>query len=279
MRRIAKPQINVRTVFTACISTVEASVLKQELTDCINTLEEGEHDFESKFITNDIYQIPQNSIVLGNIGKKQMKSVYDYRMVGVNMPGRKFYNQIKISAPHGKCPLCSVREVDTLDHYLPKSKYPLYAVTPINLIPACTPCNKGKHIDSPTTQAEQTLHPYFDSIDAESWLKAEVLQTNPIGFEYSVQPPASWPQILKDRTVNHFVAFNLNTLFISHANEEFRGSINQFINLYNNHPDLLKAHLLESYNSRLALGINSWQAVMYNALLNDIWFCSGGVII
>ena len=40
-----------------------------------------------------------------------------------------------------KCPFCGIGTVSTLDHYLPKSKYPALAITPKNMIPACRDCN------------------------------------------------------------------------------------------------------------------------------------------
>lgn len=279
MKTILKPALNARDVFLDCVSTVNDAILKQQYEDCADTIEIAEADFEAKFPNHQIYQIPQNLIVLGTIGKTQMKPVYDYRMVKPGMPGHKYYNQIKSAAPHDKCPLCSVRKVDTLDHYLPKSKYPVFAVTPINLIPACTPCNKGKHIDYPKSNIDQTLHPYYDNVENESWIKANVLQTNPISFEYYVDCPNAWSQILKDRSINHFNSFNLNELFSSHASEELRGAKRHLIKLYNDNPNLLHDHLAEAYDSRLELGLNSWQAVMYNALLNDVWFCTGGILL
>ncbi len=277
MKTIAKPTIKVKDVFLQCISTVDNLTLKQNLTNCVNVLETAETDFENKFGQHQIYQIAQNLVVLAPIGKKEMKTVYDYRMVKTPL-GRVYYNQLMSAAQYGKCPLCSVREVDALDHYLPKSKYPVYSVTPINLVPACTPCNIGKRIDYPSTSEEQTLHPYYDNVENVSWIIATVLQTNPISFEYSVAVPNGWTQILKDRAKNHFESFHLNELFSTHANEELRGAKKQLEKLYNYDPNLMKAHLQECYNSRLELGVNSWQAVMYNTLLNDIWFCSGGVL-
>lgn len=277
MKTIAKPTIKVKDVFLQCISTVDNLTLKQNLTNCVNVLETAETDFENKFGQHQIYQIAQNLVVLAPIGKKEMKTVYDYRMVKTPL-GRVYYNQLMSAAQYGKCPLCSVREVDALDHYLPKSKYPVYSVTPINLVPACTPCNIGKRIDYPSTSEEQTLHPYYDNVENVSWIIATVLQNNPISFEYSVAVPNGWTQILKDRAKNHFESFHLNELFSTHANEELRGAKKQLEKLYNYDPNLMKAHLQECYNSRLELGVNSWQAVMYNTLLNDIWFCSGGVL-
>ena len=40
--------------------------------------------------------------------------------------------------------MCHTSEVDTLDHYLPKSKYPSLSINPLNLIPICNKCNKTK---------------------------------------------------------------------------------------------------------------------------------------
>ena len=279
MKTIAKPTITVREVFLKCISSVDDAKLKDSLTNCVETLEAAETDFDKKFNTHEIYQISRVANIYGPIGKDQMKVVYDYRMVKVGMPGRKYYDQIMDSAPNGKCPLCSVRIADTLDHYLPKMKYPVYSVTPLNLVPACIQCNKGKLTDYPTSSEEQSLHPYYDDVENELWIKANVLQTTPVSLEYFASPPTNWSHIQKDRVVFHFATYNLNGLFSSHANEELRGAIGQMINLYNNDPQLLRAHLRECHNSRLALGINSWQAVMYGALLNDEWFCKGGVLI
>lgn len=275
---ITKPAFTVKEVFLSCISTVANDSLKNNLTDCIDVLELAEADFEEKFATNEIYQIPQSDEIKHPIGKRQMVTLYDYRMVHVNMPGRSYYNKIRALAPFGKCPLCGVRRVDTLDHYLPKALFPVFAVTPITLVPACTPCNKGKLVDFPTNSAEQTLHPYFDDISKSNWLQAKVIPSNPITLDYQVVAPDGWDDILIERTINHFISFNLNDLYCSHANEELRGARRQMINRYRESPAELVSFLDEAYDSKLELGLNSWQAVMYKALLNDEWFCSGGVL-
>lgn len=278
MKSIPKPAMKAKDVFLECISTVNDIQLKQDYDNCKDIIEDAELDFDQKFPLYQIHQISQNNIVLGNIGKEEMEKVYTYRMVKTTMPGNKFYNILKSSAPYGKCPLCSIRSVDTLDHYLPKAKFPVFSVTPLNLIPACTPCNVGKKISFPTNSTEQTFHPYYDNVETESWIKANVLQTNPISFNYFVDCPDHWSQTQKDRAENHFNAFKLNELFSSHANEELRGSRLQLQNLFNSNPSLLINHLNDSYLSRLELGVNSWQSVMYYSLLNDDWFIQGGVL-
>ncbi len=278
MKKIDKPTFKVREVFEECISSVANLILKTNLTNCTDILETAESDFDNRFPLNTIHEIPRNNIVNAPIGKKEMKTIYDYRMLQTENPRKNYYDKLISAAPYGKCPLCSVREVDTLDHYLPKSKYPIYSVTPINLIPSCFKCNKGKSIDYPTNSEEQTLSPYYDDVENIEWLSAKVLQTNPISFRYFVNPLADIEQILNDRMSNHFDSYQINELFSSHANEELRGVKKQLETLYNNNPSLLVSHLQDSYISRIELGMNSWQALMYKALLNDDWFCSGGVL-
>ena len=46
----------------------------------------------------------------------------------------------------GKCPICGIGQASTLDHYLAKTIYPTYAVTPYNLVPVCKDCNFAKSV-------------------------------------------------------------------------------------------------------------------------------------
>jgi len=42
------------------------------------------------------------------------------------------------------CFLCSISEVSSLDHYLPKELFPHFSILPQNLIPSCSKCNSLK---------------------------------------------------------------------------------------------------------------------------------------
>jgi len=279
VRKITKPTITVRTVFTDCISNIRDPQLKVQLTSCANLLETAEADLDNKFKTKKVHLTPQNLTISGSIGHDIMVKVYDQKMAKKGSPGRIHYDDILSSAPGGKCPLCSQRIATTLDHYLPKSKYPSFSVTPINLIPSCTDCNKGKLAEFPTKSEEQTLNPYYDDVENDSWLKVRLLQTTPIGFEYFVQPPASWTQLLSDRVEYHFLAFGLNELYSVHAVEEFQNMRGLLIKLYNNGGGaLVKEHLKECYDSRKSNLLNSWQTALYEALSIDHWFCNGGLL-
>lgn len=277
MKKIKKPELNVKQVFTDCISIVRNPLYKQQLNNCIDTLEEAETVLENKIIENKVHEIAQNDVILGSIVKEDMEKVYNDRMAKKGTPARDYYNIIFLSAV--KCPFCSQRIVKTLDHYLPKSKYPIYAVTPINLIPSCSDCNKDKLVEYPESPEQETLHPYFDDVDDEVWLKAKIILTAPIGFEYYVFASPNRTDLLNARILNHFTAFSLNKLYSVHAIEELENNKYHFKKLYTNGGvDLLKAHLKDCFDSRNSIDINSWQTAFFGALYEDEWFCNGGVL-
>lgn len=59
----------------------------------------------------------------------------------------------------GTCAVCD-SHADTLDHVLPKTKYVQYTITPVNLVPLCSRCNRVK--DAKLTENDRIIfHPYF----------------------------------------------------------------------------------------------------------------------
>lgn len=55
--------------------------------------------------------------------------------------GRDIYDYIKSLALDGLGPYCTTSKAGTVDHYLPKTKFPTYSITPANLVPCCGDCN------------------------------------------------------------------------------------------------------------------------------------------
>lgn len=211
-----------------------------------------------------------------DIGKKEMENYYSNRLRNKKkVKGREFYDKVILSAPKGKCPYCTVREAKDVDHYLPQALYPSYCVSPINLIPSCSVCNMGKLHSFPNSQNEQTLHPYFDNIENDSWLEADLINDEPLYFRFFVKRNTSKTDLLFHRISYHFKSFHLNEVFSSQANEELYSMRKQLKKQYDNGGSNLKDFLTDAYESKLDLGVNTWRAVMYKALQNDTWFLNG----
>lgn len=69
--------------------------------------------------------------------------------------------QTKHSLHH--CPLCGGLGARTIEHHLPQSNYPEFAIFGPNLIPSCNACNgkRGATANGPGVKIN-TLHPYYD---------------------------------------------------------------------------------------------------------------------
>lgn len=279
MRKIDKPIITVSDILIDCIINMQDKRLKKTLTDSISVIENAEIEFDKKIRTNTLYRIPHNQEINRIANASSLKKIYTDRMVKKDNNGRKYYDLLLLSAPKGKCPLCSQRQATTLDHYLPKSIYPLLSVTPINLVPSCKDCNTGKLTDYPTQSNEETLHPYYDDVEAFSWLKMKLIRCKPIIVIFSVSPPQGISKVLKERMEHHLLNFKLNELYTSHAIEEFENVRQQLTKLYENGGKyLLKEHLKECFESREAILKNSWQTAFYKELMENDEFCNGAFI-
>jgi hypothetical protein len=160
----------------------------------------------------------------------------------------------------------------TLDHYLPKAQYSALAVNPINLIPACTDCNKIK-----LSSIEPTLHAYYDNVETEVWLHARVLPRNPVAVQFFVECPKTWPLALSDKVASHFRIFELNSLYMSQAARAISGYRQLLDGLLAKGGEMLvRSWLNDQSQTWRAYEINCWESALYEALAADSWFCSGG---
>lgn len=101
------------------------------------------------------------------------------------------------------CPYCDCHEMEfdlaSVDHFIPKSKYPLLSIFPKNLVVACSACNdriKKANLYLPI------MHPYFDNLDDffHFLYKNELIK---IEFQVGVSPKE------QEKVVNFFKLFNL----------------------------------------------------------------------
>ena len=193
-------------------------------------------------------------------------------------PARVIYDSILSQAPLGRCPFCGVGHASTLDHYLPKTKYPQLSVIPLNLVPCCKDCNTGKSTAIAYSAEEQSLHPYFDhnGFTSEQWLFAEVISTYPETVRYFVDPPEHWDCISKKRVKSHFEAFKLASRYGIEAANELAGRKQFFDFFRSEYGSKASVELLiKEAESHAENHVNSWQTALYQALVNKHRGCIG----
>lgn len=276
MVHIEKPTDNAKEVFETCISNFMNVTFKAKLDSVSNDIDTAANNYDIQATNNNINSISSTTTINGIVTTAEMKKVYEKKLVQKGQPGRKYYEKLRLSAKNNICPLCNQRTVTTLDHILPKTSYPTFAVTPFNLIPACADCNKIKDTYQPNVSEEEIIHPYYDDISNKQYLHASVRQETPpsIIFYINLSEP---PIIIEKRLQKHFSLLELNELYTSNAAEELSNISHRLSQLFHTGgKESVIEYLRDEFESRYANNKNSWQTAMYKALNENDWFCDGG---
>ena len=276
MLKLDRPAYSAEDAFASCISRVRLPALKARLTGATQTIVDASDAYEVAGDAQALHQIVREPLVNGTVTTAEMEAVYTDRMAKQTGPGRIIYDEI-FAAAKGRCPLCAHRAVTTLDHHLPKALYPALAVTPLNLVPSCSDCNKAKLARIPHSAEDVSIHPYFDDVDRERWLFAEVVEVAPASLRFWTEPSATLDALLAKRLRRHFRGLNLSALYGSEAAEELLNIRYLLSSLQaSGGAAFVRAYLNEHAESCLAGRLNGWRRAAYEAWATSDWFCEGG---
>ncbi|MFB0593098.1 hypothetical protein ACETWN_04820 [Aeromonas hydrophila] len=171
-----------------------------------------------------------------------------------------------------KCPYCLVRNPDTWDHYMPKSKYPEFSVFSGNLLRVCGTCNIKKS-NGLVEGKKETIHTYFDILPNEELLKCEIKVSRsgvPI-INFFIQNPKKLDIV--NSVINHFNAFELNDLYKSESSSFISVRLQELANNYTN--GISKETFIDEIRNRynaipLHWGYNNWEAAVLKGMSNCV---------
>jgi 5-methylcytosine-specific restriction endonuclease McrA len=249
--------------------------MRQKLEALRTDVETAAGEYDAKATAGQLHSMPQSG-QCGSVPAKELLKTYNSRMAHPEAPGRHIYDELFI-VPQRRCPLCGQRDVSTLDHYLPESKYSLLVVTPANLVPVCKDCNFKKRAVFPTSAETQTIHPYYDDFNDATWVRAKLIDANPLGVIFEAIYPHGWNQTKYARARYHFETLELGDLYSDHA-------VGELVEIKHRIADLYEAGGKQAVSDDLAVTAssitsvyrNSWRGALYVAAANTDWFCDGG---
>ncbi|QIK81816.1 hypothetical protein G7069_09540 [Lysobacter sp. HDW10] len=277
MKKIPAPSAKLKDVFDKCVSSIGNHGRRKRFEAINSYLSQAEKLYDERAEKSELYLFEESSAV-GDVTGDELSKLYSQTFVRVGGPTRDIYELLR-KAPGNICPLCNQRVVSTLDHYLPKGRHPSFAVTPINLVPACKDCNVDSSQKRPNDAGEQTLHPYFDDVDDQKWLVAEVVPDSPPGILFYVRGIPTWSSVKNSIVSSHFKAYRLSDLYAAHAGSEL---VNIYIDMDDarllSKPLEIQSHLVLQAKKRRLVFNNSWQAALFEALSESAWFCEGGIL-
>jgi hypothetical protein len=171
------------------------------------------------------------------------------------------------------CSYCGIGAPSTMDHYLPKSAFPEFAVMALNLLPCCYECNTMKGNVFIEGGKRTIFYLYADTIPEQPYLCADITY-------YAAAPVASFrlhrhPEIdpsVFARIESHYARLSLLRRYGEMANDY----ISEAMSSARTHcGDPGNWHAITRYlakeHARLAarMGTNYWKAVLFKALASS----------
>ncbi len=277
MKRLPLPSFEVKDVVEQCVSGITIVERSQALLAALPNFQAAEAAYKALAPAGQLFQIPTSDQVTPLLSGDLMGTIYKSHFARAGSPSRSLYEAIRFAPPYGLCPMCGQRIVASVDHYLPQSLHPIFNLTPANLVPACSDCNKGKLAKFAHSAEEQTLHPYFDDLGNERWLVVDVRETAPPSIAYRVRPPAGWTPVLAARVQHHFKVMGLAELYAAQAASELADISFNLGELAKTGGSVsVRTHLRGEFATRHARDPNSWKTALYEGLCASDWFCDQG---
>lgn len=181
------------------------------------------------------------------------------------------------AAIKSKCPFCQISTHSTLDHYLPKEKFPEFSVYPQNLVPACDECNRHKRslIVDQDTAVRLFIHPYYDNVPDVNFITAKLKVKNKT-LTVTFQPYHNRSLSLQQYThiANHFKTLGLSDRFRKSSITELSDIRDWIKDLAGQGAMVLKGKLIEQAKVYSNVGHNYWRRILFETLANDEDFLS-----
>lgn len=277
MWRVQRPDIDTGTTFDQCTGIIRNRNLQDRMNGIRQEILDRSDQYDGQAEVEELHLIMGHEIGVGDVTGLDLKKNYTTRMVRKGVPARPVYDALKILPANNRCPFCNYGPVETLDHILPKTQYPAFAVKPTNLVGCCDRCNRLKSEAVPTGPGDLYLHPYFDNVDHANWLKAELVHSMPAVAEFYVDEPDELTPDQLSRINTQFEGLGLAGLYSDAAADEIVDIAEMLEELFaEGGAEAVQAHLARQHRSRIAAGLNSWRSAFYEALSGSDWYCNGG---
>ena len=273
MKKIDRPVMSVREIMQDISETVRDKQKKNKIINAIDHLEKSSKEYDNYAKNHKLHYIMPTQETGTTLDAEAMQKLYTEKFAKGTLK-EKYYDKLMALATHGKCPICGIGQVSNLDHYLAKTLYPVYAITPVNLTPICRDCNFKKLDKAIEGDVNSPFHPYYDDIDDVIWLMAKIIKQaeGNLTVEYYVNPDISQTNIkLYNKLKEHCMLYKLFKLYSIQASTEIAENIMAWRTIATNESNnKLKTLFSDFLKSRERFQKNTWFTALLRALIDDV---------
>lgn len=170
------------------------------------------------------------------------------------------------------CQNCTINEINSLDHIVPKDEFPEFSVNPRNLFPSCSKCNGHKSYVWRENSKSVFLNLYLDNLPEEKYLFCNpTFDGDKITLKFTVENRFGIEQNLFNLIENHYTRLHLPKRFRKNSHDTIY-ELNKEINKYK--AKISKEELIETIKEDIMeektyYGFNYWKAIIKETLIND----------
>lgn len=179
------------------------------------------------------------------------------------------------------CPYCGYGPIEELDHLLQRGHYKLFSIFPLNLVPCCGACNKGKRKKPSAAPNEHQIHVYLEDLSEYDFLRAEVNvspDTGGLQVRYFVEQSDGMPDDVHLRLVHHLKEFGLQARYEKQVNIFLGGLEYSITSSYEDGGATALRQCLAGSAGALKkrFGVNDWRTALMQGLSECVAFYEGG---
>lgn len=167
-----------------------------------------------------------------------------------------------------KCQYCGINKPKTIDHYLPISLYPEFAILAINLLPCCNECNKKKDNYWKENGLRGIINFYVDNIPDGQFLHGKITYRNNLPvFDLNFDFTKVTDEFANIATA-HYERLELFSRYEEESAEEI-SEISRQLRIYSKAKKKAEIKDLLKYDSddlKVSYGQNYWKAILRSAL-------------
>lgn len=173
------------------------------------------------------------------------------------------------------CPNCTISEINSFDHYLPKNEFPEFVVNPKNLFPSCTNCNGYKNDVWRKDGKKQFLNLYLDPLPIEQYLFVSLsVEDNFITTNFYLRNNGKIPNDIYEILVSHYTKLHLLERFNLNINEVVTSLESTIMSFLGKLPfEEIKRSIIDKSNrDKIVFGNNFWKSILEIELINNAEF-------
>lgn len=246
--------------------------LKSRLLTLENTINSSYTLYKHNFDGNCLEKLVSNSFI--DTDKNDLLSLYSYKSKLIQEL-KKEITTTETNRIISTCPNCTLSEINSFDHILPKEEFSEFIVNPLNLFPSCTICNSYKGKIWQQNGQRIFLNLYLDELPQLQYLFVDIkYEANTFVLKFYIENRYGIDDTLFSLIESHYKKLHLLQRFSDNGDQVIT-SLKHNIKPYLNHLDIeiIKSMSVDTSKlNREVFGFNYWKSILEISLIDNTDF-------